>query len=359
MGKIQKIVLKNFKSFKKADVPVSDGYTTIVGPNGSGKSNIVDALCFAIGTASMKNLRADRLTDLVSHKSPDGTAAVEVEFRDGKGETQAVSRTIDKAGQSVFRLNGRRTTKFQIEETLRTMNIHADGHNIVMQGDVTRFIKMTPLQRRTLIDEVSGIAEYEMKKDESMRELAKVEEKTKEAAIILSEKEGYLKVLEKEKIEAEVYIKLRDSMKQYQATLVKKDLELIEKTFTKATEAIAKAKTSIDEHKTKQAKLYERLNEVQKKADELSKKIFEEADKKQVGIRRELEDTKANAAILEERVKQLNENVQNNLRKIEGISKSVSEIGNAVKSKEKEADAISENEDNLLKLLHEKQRELE
>ncbi|MEM0372892.1 MAG: AAA family ATPase, partial [archaeon] len=152
---------------------------------------------------------------------------------------------------------------------------------------------------------------------------------------------------------------LRDSLKQYQATLVKKDLDLVEKMFSKATEAIAKANSGIEEHKAKQAKLYERLNEVQKKADELGKKIFEEADKKQAGIRREIEETKSHAAALEERIRQLNENFQNNLRKIENISKEVSEIGNAVKDKEKEADLMSSEEDDLLKRLHEKQRELE
>ncbi|MFH0987155.1 MAG: LAGLIDADG family homing endonuclease, partial [Candidatus Micrarchaeota archaeon] len=163
-------------------------------------SNIIDGVCFAIGTTSMKNLRANRLSDLVNSKSSEPVAEVTLNLRDGVGEQHAVSRTIDKTGASVFRMDDRRTTKFQVEELLSSMNIHPDGHNIIMQGDVERFVKMTPQQRRGLIDEVSGIAEYEAKKDEALTEISKVEEKIKEASTIMNVNHGYLKVLEKEKI---------------------------------------------------------------------------------------------------------------------------------------------------------------
>ena len=180
MGKIDKIKLKNFKSFKSATIPISSGYTTIIGPNGSGKSNILDAICFVFGTASMKTLRADRLTDLVHHHSKDGTAEVLIDLKTKEG-IRSVTRSIDKTGNSVFRLDGKRTTKFQIEETLSSLNIKPDGHNIILQGEITKLIRATPMQRREIIDEVSGIAEYEAKKQESIRELNKVQEKTKEA----------------------------------------------------------------------------------------------------------------------------------------------------------------------------------
>ena len=34
MGKVEKIKLRNFKSFKKVDLPIASGYTVIIGPNG-------------------------------------------------------------------------------------------------------------------------------------------------------------------------------------------------------------------------------------------------------------------------------------------------------------------------------------
>ena len=130
MAKVEKIKLRNFKSFKRVDLPIASGYTVIIGPNGSGKSNIIDGLVFAIGTGSMRHLRAERVSDLVNEESKDGLASVEVDFRDDGGEKINISRLIDKKGQSVFKLKGRRTTRFQINEILREMNIMPIRYNV-------------------------------------------------------------------------------------------------------------------------------------------------------------------------------------------------------------------------------------
>ncbi|MEO0985579.1 MAG: chromosome segregation protein SMC [Cyanobacteria bacterium J06639_14] len=64
---IKRVELSHFKSFGgTAAVPLLPGFTVISGPNGSGKSNILDALLFALGLASSKGMRADRLPDLVN-----------------------------------------------------------------------------------------------------------------------------------------------------------------------------------------------------------------------------------------------------------------------------------------------------
>ncbi|MEO1297820.1 MAG: AAA family ATPase, partial [Cyanobacteria bacterium J06636_16] len=64
---IKRVELSHFKSFGGTTaVPLLPGFTVISGPNGSGKSNILDALLFALGLASSKGMRADRLPDLVN-----------------------------------------------------------------------------------------------------------------------------------------------------------------------------------------------------------------------------------------------------------------------------------------------------
>jgi len=359
VAKIEKIKLRNFKSFKKVDLPIASGYTVIIGPNGSGKSNIIDGLVFAIGTGSMKHLRADRVSDLVYEGSKDGVGSVEVDFRDDGGEKITISRLIDKKGQSVFKLNGRRTTRFQINEVLRRMNIVPDGHNVIMQGEVTRFIKMTPMQRRGYIDEVSGIAEYEMKKDEALRELGKVEQKLKDASIILGEKEGYLSTLEKEKIEAEVYIKLKQELKGYEATLVKKELGSVEKTYENLMKAVIESKEKIKELEKQREEIRKQVKEYEEEIDKLGKEIFKESDKKQAGVRKEIEEVKASIAILEEKIRAGKENIQKNEAKREEVNKEIALIVKEIKAKEKELEILSDEEDELLKKQHELQRELE
>jgi chromosome segregation protein len=64
---IKRVELSHFKSFGGTTaVPLLPGFTVISGPNGSGKSNILDALLFALGLASSRGMRADRLPDLVN-----------------------------------------------------------------------------------------------------------------------------------------------------------------------------------------------------------------------------------------------------------------------------------------------------
>ena len=338
MGKIDKIKLKNFKSFKSVAFPISSGYTTIVGPNGSGKSNILDAICFVLGTSSMRSLRADRLSDLVNHYSKEGTAEVHIDLKTKEG-IRSVSRSIDKGGNSVFRLDGKRTTRFQVEETLSSLNIKPDGHNIIMQGDVTKIIKMTPMQRREIIDEVSGIAEYEAKKQESIRELNKVQEKTKEANIIMGERTGYLNVLEKEKIEAELYQKLNNERKQYSATLVKKELDSVEKSYTKLLDYLAKQNATISDITKDLGKHEEELKKADKEYEELNKKVFEESEKKQTGVRSELDKVRQDLADAEAKIRHSKELIDKNRAKREEILKNISEHGNKIKEKEKEIDA--------------------
>ena len=64
---IKRVELSHFKSFGGTTaVPLLPGFTVISGPNGSGKSNILDALLFALGLASSRGMRADRLPDPVN-----------------------------------------------------------------------------------------------------------------------------------------------------------------------------------------------------------------------------------------------------------------------------------------------------
>lgn len=349
IGRIEKLKLKNFKSFKSALIPIAPGYTTIVGPNGSGKSNLVDAICFVVGTTSMKNLRADRLTDLVHHSAKDIEAEVELHVKDNGGETHVISRSIDKSGTSVFRLNNRRTTKFNIDELLSMMNIRPDGHNIIMQGDVTRFIKMTPAQRREIIDEVCGIAEYESKKEESLKELGKVEEKLREAEIVLSERKGYLQTLEKEKIEAEVYLDLKKNHRIYQGTLVKKELESIEKSFGKSLDFLAKAKERLVKLEGEKSDILKHLKEIGKKSDELMREIYKESEKRQSAVRSEVEEVKTSIATLEEKMNNFRDNIEKGRGKREELAKRISNVGLDIKKKEEEIEDLEFEEEKKTK----------
>ncbi len=107
MIRIARVRLKNFKSFRKANIPFHPGFTCIAGSNASGKSNILDSVLFAMGATSLKMLRASRLTDLVNHDAEDNYAKVELVLNENSHEIE-VKRLIDKKGRGVVKLNGKK-----------------------------------------------------------------------------------------------------------------------------------------------------------------------------------------------------------------------------------------------------------
>ena len=66
------------------------------------------------------------------------------------------------------------------------------GRNTIAQGEVQRIINMGGKERRQIIDSVAGISDFEAKKDEAMRELEQVNNKIKDANLVLGEKTRFL-----------------------------------------------------------------------------------------------------------------------------------------------------------------------
>jgi len=168
---VSRIKLKNFKSFRFADIPLPKGVICIAGPNGSGKSNVVDGLRFVFGETSLRALRAqnDCLAGLISNGSDKAEITV---FLDGDKKHE-VRRLIRNDGKSVYKLDGRTTTRTLVMDVLRQYGLDEGRHNVIPQGQVQRFIDMNAKERRELIDQVAGISEFEEKKHESLKELEK------------------------------------------------------------------------------------------------------------------------------------------------------------------------------------------
>ena len=76
MTRINKIVIKGFKSFaKRTELLFGNNFNCVLGPNGSGKSNVMDALCFVLGRMSSKSLRAEKSANLIYNGGKKGVPA--------------------------------------------------------------------------------------------------------------------------------------------------------------------------------------------------------------------------------------------------------------------------------------------
>ena len=213
MTRVLKLELKGFKSFaRKTEVPFSEDFNCVLGPNGSGKSNILDAMCFVLGKAGAKGLRAEKTANLIYNggksKSPAKEGEVSIFFDNSTKEFGAeydvikVTRIVRASGQSVYKLNDKTVTRNQILDLLSRAKINPDGYNIILQGDIVRLVEMSSVERRQIVEEIAGISIYEQKKQKALRELQRVEDKMNEAEIILSERKAHLKELKADRDKA-------------------------------------------------------------------------------------------------------------------------------------------------------------
>ncbi|MCX6094358.1 MAG: chromosome segregation SMC family protein [Candidatus Bipolaricaulota bacterium] len=214
MTKINRVELTGFKSFRKrTELPFFEGMTAIVGENGSGKSNLFDAISFVMGRRSSQ-LRADRLEHLIFNGGerfdPADSAEVTL-FLDN--EDGVFNRFIDPGAKvpeialgrritrksSTYTVMGKSCPRTTIDEALEAARIDPDGQQLIAQGRVTEIVRRTPLRRREILDEVSGIASYDEKRNKAILELKDVKTKLNTHRVILAERRRRLFALQKER----------------------------------------------------------------------------------------------------------------------------------------------------------------
>jgi len=225
---IEKLVCKGFKSFGRDTVTInlSPGFTCIVGPNGSGKSNVIDAILFVLGQLSAKTLRANVFSELLyTPPKPDmppkaKSAIVELCFnnRDRKLQIDAdrvvVERELDESGKSVCRINGKMVTRAAVIDILGGIGVDPNGYNLVLQGEIAQMVKVSPIERRKLIEEIAGISAYDEQKEKALKKLAESETNLGKVETQLQERRHQLERLEAERKDALRYTGLRDQIQQ-------------------------------------------------------------------------------------------------------------------------------------------------
>jgi len=277
MTYIKKLVMKGFKSFARETVLHFDRHTVVVvGPNGSGKSNITDALCFVLGRLSIKSIRAAKASHLIFSGNKDfkpaNHAFVEITL-DNEDKTFAIDskevvikREVKKNGQGVYRINHQTKTRQEVIELLSQAGIDPQGFNIVLQGEIMKFVKMSPEDRRKVIEEVSGIGVYEMRKEKSIKELDKTNEKLKQINAVLRERTNYMKNLENEREQAIKFKKLEKTVEKCKFSIIKRNLLERDKQLNNTLK-------NINEKKEDMGKVENRINKTQGEIDDFNAKI--------------------------------------------------------------------------------------
>lgn len=266
---IKGLKFRGFKSFRRAEATFPEGYVCLAGPNGSGKSNVTDGIRFALGEASLKALRAKKVSELINTSCKYAEVTLFIE-----GERQyEIKRAINAEGKTLYRINGKRSTRTLVMEELRQYGLEAGSHNIIAQGQVQKIVEMSSKERRQIIDGVAGISEFDAKKDEAMRELGKVEQKITESSIVLGERQTMLNDLEKEKDSALSFLSAQESYKRAMASMANSEYTRLGKSHADTIHRQSEISEAAGEIAKQSGVLKGRLSELESQRGQIVQKI--------------------------------------------------------------------------------------
>jgi len=352
--------MHGFKSFAKhTEILFDSDFNCVLGPNGSGKSNVLDALCFVLGKSSAKSMRAEKSSNLIYNggksKKPAKHGEVSIYFDNANKRFPTedpevkITRIVRQNGQSIYRINDKVRTRQQIIDLLSIAKIDPDGYNIILQGDIVRFVEMHPVERRTLIEDISGISVYEDKKQKAVRELEKVEDKLKEAEIVLSERNTYLKELKKDRDQASKFRDMGEMIKVNKASLLKLQIDKKEKEKNELQGKLDEGNEELKKINDKIDSLKKDNENKRKEIEDITKEIEEKGEVEQVKLNKEVENLKIEITKNNSRI----ETCRNELDKINqrkgDLKNTLDEINNKFEESNKEKEDFKKQKETHLK----------
>ena len=362
MPYIKKIELRGFKSFgpKTASIMLDKGFTVLTGPNGSGKTNIADAILFGLGELGARRLRAESLGKLIFHGSPEGhvekakVAKVVIQFDNSDNRlpvdtsTVTVSREVYRDGQSVYRLNGRRISRSHIIDILSMAGISPTGHNVVVQGTITRMAEVSSHERRKMISGLVGIARYDAEKAEAEEKLRAAEISIRTAMGRIDEVQKRVDDLERERNELLRYMFLQKEIKRFEAMKIFGEILEIQRKIADGTSKIEAVRDKVEKSRQLREQLRFQRREVETEWRKISSEMIEEGGTHLLEVQIKIGDIKSNLTELATRMSAgttslegLKKVRENSLQQLEAIKNEIAENRKEIRRLKRDRDRLS------------------
>ncbi|MBR1943375.1 chromosome segregation protein SMC [bacterium] len=326
---IKQLEIDNFKSFaRKVDIPMLEGFTTVSGPNGSGKSNIIDSILFALGLATTRSLRAEKVAHLISTYTNKNEATVKVTFSGLENEPDfTIARRLKKASNgtylSTYYLNDSVATLTDIHSLLERYNITPNSYNVIMQSDVLSITNCTSGERRKIVDEIAGVADFDRRIEQAVKELDTVESREEKTNFILAEVEGRLQQLEEEKEVALKYQKYKEEKSGYENQINAVRFFDIKRNLEKAHENILEFGKKKKEAEVELTDTSERLKLIKEKYEEVAKEAKEKGEDKQLELKKQAEELKGSIDRKENAITYAEKQISDGLKSIENAKNGI------------------------------------
>ncbi|MGN0751077.1 MAG: chromosome segregation SMC family protein [Treponema sp.] len=273
---LKSLDIHGFKSFAdKTHIDFAEGITALVGPNGCGKSNVVDAIKWVLAERNSKNLRAEKMEDVIfngTERRPAlNTAEVTLTIANDKGllpldeEEIAITRRLYRSGDAEYFINKRPAGPTEIRKLFLDTGVGKAAYSVMEQGKIDQILSSKPEDRRYLFEEAAGISRSKTECAEAERELEKTRQNMVQIEIAMNEIKRQYDTL---KVQSEKTIKYR----KYKEEIYETERDL----------ALLRLKSFVQDkahHEEDLKRILEKRDKIRQEIEEINNTISENMDK--------------------------------------------------------------------------------
>jgi len=363
---LKSLDIYGFKSFAdKTHIDFAEGITALLGPNGCGKSNVVDSIKWVLAENRSKNLRAEKMEDVIfngTERRPAlNTAEVTLTLCNDKGllpleeEEIAITRRLYRSGEQEYFINRRPAGPTEIRRLFMDTGVGKAAYSVMEQGKIDQILSSKPEDRRYLFEEAAGISRSKSEVAEAERELERTRLNMQQIEISLGEIKRQYDTL---KVQSEKTIKYRKYKDEIYA--LELDITLLRlKTFVQdKTRHEAELKTA-EEKRDKVRKEIEEINNTISENMDKVKEMQDELYSKQaelIGIGKEkngklelVKQANSRASEIKEKIASLESRKNTIQERIDNLQEEIDEFNAELHVKTKQLEDIKSNIENFKK----------
>ena len=374
--KLLTLELLGFKSFLNRTVfRFSEGVTALVGPNGCGKSNVVDAFIWVLGERGTKSLRVKEMGDVIFHgsngKRPVNMAEVIIGLSDGDREV-AVKRRIYRDGTNEYYINADQVRLKDVQDFFLGTGVGLNSYAILEQGNIEYFAQMKPLERRTAIEEASGITRFEEKKRDAFTRMEETKANLERVEDIYAEVVKSLKRTEEEWERLKAFNALKERLKEMDITLLADAYVKLEKREAKLGERETELQQEVGKKEEERASVRQTIDVKEEElslADAVARQLELDIKEKEKDaenrllelnyVEEERDRLAESVAELQAKVKELGEQGERHLHEVQALEGQIAQATASLQIDEQLSSGLQEKKKELRGITEELETKLE
>ncbi|MGE5474899.1 MAG: chromosome segregation protein SMC [Ignavibacteriales bacterium] len=365
---LKKIEIQGFKSFPdKIVLELKNGITAVVGPNGSGKSNISDAVRWVLGEQSMKNLRGNKMEDVIfsgtEKRKSLGFAEVSITLENTNGQLPVdysevtVTRRVYRSGESEFFINKAACRLKDINELFMGTGLGRDGYSVIGQGKIDEILSSRSEDRRQIFEEAAGIMKYKSRKIEAERKIEQTRQNLLRVNDIIGELESQLEPLKEQSEIAKKFLSLKERLKILEVNVFIINREKFKEKFDEILinienlEAqIQNEQNSFDENQNERKNMHAEAEKIEHEIETLQQQVFE--------MEKSIEQSTADIKLANEKIDNIDKNDERIKDETEFLKQKIAALEEEKNSKQKKIERLNNDKERFSIELSEKEAEL-